>query len=77
MFWIQQTGTNHNNSAYRLFYADYESDVANLPTSQEEGKQTNGDTVANQKTTAGSECLVLESGNLYILSKDDDEWKGV
>ena len=77
MFWIQQTGTNHNNSAYRLFYADYETDVANLPTSQKNGKQDNGDTVANQKITAGSECLVLESGNLYILSKDDDEWKGV
>lgn len=76
MFWIQQTGTGHNNSNYRLFYAEKESDVTDLmPTDKVEGTQTNGDSVANKKCAIGSECLVLETGNLYILSSEG--WKAV
>ena len=56
MFWIQDTGNKYNNSAYNLYYADYESDVKNLPTSSKEGLQ-DGDTVANKRTCNGSECL--------------------
>lgn len=74
MFWIQDTGNKYNNSAYNLYYADYESDVKNLPTSSKEGLQ-DGDTVANKRTCAGSECLVLETGNLYILRKATDTWE--
>ena len=68
MFWIQQTGTNHNNSAYRLFYAETDSDIALLPTNLVEGTQDNGDTVANQTCSLGSECLCLSTGELYVLS---------
>lgn len=75
MFWIQQTNNKHNNSAYNLYYADYELDVKNLPTASKVGLQENGDTVANKKTCAGSECLVLETGNVYILRKDTDTWE--
>ena len=75
MFWIQQTGSNHNNSGYRLFYAELESDLSLMPTNKQEGKQDNGDSIANKKVALGSECLVLETGNLYILSSNG--WKGV
>ena len=68
MFWIQQTGTKNNNSAYRLFYAEYENDINFLPTDKQVGMQTNGNTVANQKCSLGSECMVLETGMLYVLS---------
>ena len=68
MFWIQQTGTNHNNSGYRLFYAELESDINFLPTDKQVGTQTNSDTVANQKCSLGSECLVLETGMLCVLT---------
>lgn len=75
MFWIQQTGTNHNNSNYRLFYVDKEQDINSMPTDKTEGTQDNGDTVANKTVALGSEALVLETGNLYILSSEG--WKAV
>ena len=68
MFWIQKTGTKNDNSAYRLFYAETDSDIDLLPTNLAEGMQTNGDTVANQKCSLGSECLCLSDGLLYVLS---------
>ena len=68
MFWIQQTGNANNNSSYRLFYAETEGDIALMPTHENVGTQNNGDTVANQKCSLGSECLCLSSGDLYILS---------
>lgn len=68
MFWIQQTGTKNNNSAYRLFYAESDDDIDFLPTNLVEGTQDTGDTVANQKCSIGSECLCLSSGLLYVLS---------
>ena len=68
MFWIQKTGTKNDNSAYRLFYAEYENDINFLPTDKQVGMQTNGNTVANQKCSLGSECMVLETGMLYVLS---------
>lgn len=74
MFWVQETGTNHNNSTYRLFYADFESDLKNLPTQNKKGTQYNGDTVANQTCSAGSECVVIETGNVYILGKESNTW---
>ena len=39
MFWIQQTGTKNNNSAYRLFYAESDDDIDFLPTNLVEGTQ--------------------------------------
>lgn len=74
MFWIQETKTTQNNVGYKFFYADYETDVLNLPTQTEFGKQENDDTVSNQKVSAGSECFVLESGSAYILGKATNRW---
>ena len=74
MFWIQDTGNKYNNSAYNLYYADEEADVKKLPTAEKTGIQE-GDTVANKRTCAGSECLVLSTGNLYILRKNTDTWE--
>ena len=68
MFWIQKTGTKNDNSAYRLFYAETDSDIALLPTNLVKGTQDNGDTVANQTCSLGSECLCLSTGELYVLS---------
>ena len=76
-YWIQETGGNHNRVNYKLFYCDKESDVKDLPTEKKYGKTQNGDSVSSQKCAYGSECFVLESGNLYILSKETDEWKVV
>ena len=76
-YWIQETDGNHNLSNYRLFYCDTEIDVDDLPTNKKDGKIQDGDSVSFQKCAYGSECLVLESGNLYILSKDSDEWKAM
>lgn len=68
MFWIQEMGSKNNNSAYRLFYAEYESDISLLPTSQTQGQQSNGDTVANQKCALGSECLCIDTGDVFVLT---------
>ena len=74
MFWVQESG-NKNNSNYRLFYAEKETDLSLIPTDKVDGSQTNGDTVANKKCALGSEALVLETGSLYILSSEG--WKAV
>lgn len=74
MFWIQQTGSKHNNSNYRLFYAETENDINNLPTQTQKGSQDDGDTVANSTCTAGSECVVIATGNVYVLGKESNTW---
>lgn len=74
MFWIQEIGTNKNNSKYKLFYAEEESDINNLPTQKNNGVQINGDTVSNCPVAAGSECVVLSTGNVYVLWKSTDTW---
>ena len=73
-YWIQRTGTNHNNSAYRLFYAETEDDINNLPTQTQKGLQVNDDTVANATCAAGSECVVIATGNVYVLGKKSNTW---
>lgn len=67
-YWIQETGTNHNNSSYRLFYAETPDDISLMPTNLQDGNQLNGDTVSNQKCSLGSECLCISTGSLYILT---------
>lgn len=74
MFWIQETGTNKNNMNYRLIYAEFESDLDRLPTQTDPGNQDNGDTIANKLVSAGSECIVLETGDVYVLGKSTNTW---
>lgn len=68
MFWIQKTGLNRNNINYKLYYAEYISDISILPTNLKEGKQINGDTVANHKCALGAECFCLEDGTKHVLT---------
>ena len=68
MFWIQENGLNKNNTGYKLFYAEFTSDISELPTDKKEGTQTSGDTVSNKVCALGSECLCIENANLYILT---------
>ena len=76
-YWIQETGGNHNLSNYRMFYFDTESEIDDLPTATKEGKQQDDDSVSAQKCSYGSEAYCLETGSVYILSKDTDTWMGV
>ena len=69
MFWVQETANRHNNSTYRNFYAEYTDDIDLLPTDKECGKQDNGDSVANHPCALGSECICIESAELYILTR--------
>lgn len=68
MFWVQENGLNKNNTGYKLFYAELESDIALLPTHSKEGLQDGHDSTANHKCALGSECLCIENSNLYILT---------
>lgn len=68
MFWIQENGKDKNNRDYRLFYAEFASDLPLLPTDKKEGTQVDGNSSANYKCALGSECLCIENSNLYILT---------
>ena len=76
MFWIQDR--KDSDPMYRFFYAEYESDLLNLPTQTEVGKQDDqGDIelkAANAICGEGSECLVVEKGDVYVLGKSTNTW---
>ena len=61
MAWWESAKSQLNNSKERSFFADEEADVANLPTSDED--YPNG-------IAPGSDCMVIESSNVYILGSD-------
>lgn len=52
-FW-ESPKSQLGNSKERSFYADVESDIANLPTIEDE-------------VAPGSDCLVIETANVYML----------
>lgn len=64
MAWWESPKSQLNNSKERSFYADTEADVANLPTSEEDYPDG---------VEPGSDCLVIESSNVYIL-KSNRTW---
>ena len=76
MFWIQDR--KETDPMYRMFYAEYEADLINLPTQTTEGRQDPGDDVelkaANAICGEGSECVVLEKGEVYTLWKSTNTW---
>lgn len=76
MFWIKDL--KNEDPMYRFFYAEFETDRLNLPTQTERGKQDEGDDIelkaANAICGEGSECLVIESGNVYVLGKSTNTW---
>ena len=65
MAWFESAKSQLNNSKERSFYADLESDVANLPN-------VNSDYPGG--IAPGSDCLVIESSNVYILGSDGETW---
>lgn len=75
MFWIQEPASKQNNSGYRLFYCESEADILNLPTQKEEGKQVGDDTVCNKRCAYGSEAVVINTGEVYVLQKSTDTWE--
>ncbi len=54
MAWWESPKSQLNNSKERSYYADSESDVNNLPVDPE-------------VVSPGSDCVVIESANVYIL----------
>ena len=76
MFWIQDR--KESDPMYRFFYAEYETDLLRLPTQTTEGTQDPGDDIelkaANAICGEGSECVVLEKGDVYTLWKSTNTW---
>jgi hypothetical protein len=76
MFWIQDR--KDSDPMYRFFYAEFETDLLNLPTQTEMGKQDDqGDIelkAANAICGEGSGCLVIENGNVHVLGKSTNTW---
>lgn len=64
MAWWESAKSQLNNSKERSFIADEEADVANLPTSDDDYPSG---------IVPGSDCLVIETSNVYIL-KSDRTW---
>ena len=67
MYWIDGT------LKQVMFIADSASDVSNLPTMTSEGNQQGDDNVSNKKVAMGSKCLIIETGEVYILNSSN-QW---
>lgn len=71
---------DHNNSylpARQINYiADNPDDVTKLPTSITKGEPQPNDSTAHLEVSYGSQCLVISTGELYILNSQD-EWVSV
>ena len=55
------------------FFCDTPDDIQNLPTSRREGVPQSGDTSVDDKVVAGSTCLCISTGDVYMLNSND-EW---
>ena len=74
MYWLDQTQSSTNSQ--KLFYADTESDIENLPTSKKFGvKQdytyTDPTVEAERPVLIGSQCLVIETGDIFMLNSNN------
>ena len=78
-YWIQESGgqADGRNPDYRLFYAGKTTDINNLPHTKKDGVPQVNDLFAHLKCGAGSACLCLETGDVYILDKESDTWTRV
>lgn len=72
-YWINKYG-NNNHPTWCQFYCDSDEDIANLPTSENEGVKQDKDTTAHRKCCVGSECLSLATASVYVLNSAN-EWK--
>ena len=72
-YWINKS-ENNNHPSWRQFYCDSDTDIANLPTSENEGVKQEMDSTAHRKCCVGSECLSLSTTTVYVLNSAN-EWK--
>ena len=70
MYWINED-SKVGSSKQVSFYADAESDINNLPTMTTKGVQQGNDTVSCEPVGCGSYCLVIGSGNVYMLNSEN------
>ena len=74
MYWLDTSQKYIGSPAQQSFYADSTDDIKNLPTSTKEGVKQGADSTSYRKTAKGSQCLVIDSSEVYML-KSDDTWK--
>lgn len=71
MYWLdskQSAGTNQ-----KTFFCDSTADISNLPTITSDGEKQGDDPVSNKKVGLGSTCLVVGTGDVYMLDSNN-EW---
>ena len=74
MYWFDTSNAvEKTSSRVRYFMCDDEQDIANLPTSQDEGTPQ-GDSVTHLPCSKGSTCTCLDPAGVYVLNSRD-EWK--
>ena len=74
MYWL-----DHNQSStasQKVFYADTDNDVLNLPTSKSRGVEQNyrySDPTFDGSAPVefGSQCMVISTGEVYMLNSQD------
>jgi len=68
MYW---TYAENSSNGTKSFYADTAADVANLPTYGAPGTQQGKDIKSCEPVYYGSDCFVIETGEVYILNSSD------
>lgn len=76
MYWIDTSDQGRLMSPDRQipFWADYASDIQNLPHIHTKGVQQGEDTVSCLPVGAGASCTCIENSTIYVLTSYD-EWK--
>ena len=72
-YWYDESQVVKGSSRKIEFIADTEQDIANLPTSTENGVVQEGNSTLHLPVAKGSSCLVLEPACYYILNSSD-QW---
>ena len=76
MYWLNPNQSTTNEC--KSFVCDTVDDIQNLPTSEKWGveqdyKYTDPQEVGNKPVAIGSDCLVIMTGDVYML-KSDNQW---
>lgn len=74
MYWLDHNQSSTNSQ--KVFYCDDESDIEMLPTSRSPGepqgyKSVDPTVVQNAPVVIGSQCLVISTGEVYMLNSQD------
>lgn len=73
MYWIDINATPKQTprGEQRAFFADAVSDVSNLPTSSTLGVKQGDDNESFKCVLPGATCLVIATGEVYILNSSN------